>query len=99
MSSQHRECYGRIFPDLDTGSNEPKGHVFGIKFSPAIGMVRPRAEAQVNIEEWEECLKCEEFTHCLDLGTSRLVLQASQAAFVGSPSVPEPPFTAGLPIS
>ena len=72
MSSQHRECYGRLLPDLEAADKEPKGRVFSLSIPPVMGMVRPRAEARVKIEEWDQCRKCEEFSYCLDLSTAKL---------------------------
>ena len=77
MSSQHRECYGHLFPDLEATGNEPKGRVFSLSIPPVMGMMRPRAEARVNVEEWDHCRKCEEFSHCLDLSTAKLALQVA----------------------
>jgi len=66
-----------MLPDLEAGGDEPKGRVFSIKFAPVMGMVRPHAEARGNVEEWDQCRKCEEFPHCLDLSTARLALQTA----------------------
>lgn len=77
MSLQHPECYGQIFPDLDAVGDEPKGRVFSIKYPPVMGSAKPRVEARVNFEQWDQCRKCEEFPHCLDLSTTKLVFQAA----------------------
>ena len=77
MSLQHRDCYGCMFPDLSMGGNELKGHVFSIEFAPVVGMLKPHAEARANVEEWDNCRKCEEFSHCLDFSTAKLAFQAA----------------------
>jgi hypothetical protein len=76
--TEHRPCYGRLYPSMNwrqSGKEQPDG-VFGYVFqSPENRQVPP--EITVDLEAWDRCAECREFTSCLQLSTARITLEAA----------------------
>lgn len=79
--TQHRECYGTMFPDaLHFTSNRPiNGKVFSYELDLAGGMMRADRSTLADIEQWDDCLQCPEFEHCYKFCMGKLTLQAAIA--------------------
>ena len=77
-SSQHRICYGKMFPDpLHFRSDERvSGKVFGYELDTAGGVGRADRRVEVSMDGWDECRECAEFEHCYRLCLGSLALNA-----------------------
>jgi len=83
-NTQHKECYGTMFPDaLHFRNNKPqRGKVFMYELDRTgggMGAARTDRKFAANIEEWDDCLKCPEFEHCYKLCLGKLTLEAAIA--------------------
>ena len=66
-SNAHESCYGTMFPsvlqpDVD---RVVSGKVFSYELRRTGGMFVANRRVAVNMEEWDECLQCPEFDHCV----------------------------------
>ena len=79
MASQP-ECYGRLFPDLDTlVLNQPcKGKAFTIHTrSEGIGV--QSVDLDVDRRAWADCQECPSYRSCYDLSLATLMLRQAMA--------------------
>jgi len=74
--TNHRECFGTIFPDVLHVPNDLKqrGKVFSLLSEPACGIIRRRPEMTANTEQWDACHKCPEFENCYQFSMAKLLL-------------------------
>ncbi len=79
-SKQHRECYGKIFPDFEhLQYNKPtEGKAIRV-FVENIGAGRQRRELEVKPENWDECSACVEYHSCYDLSMGKLAVHRALA--------------------
>jgi hypothetical protein len=79
--SDHKACYGEMFPDLLHLGTEGKaaGKVFSFVIVSPPGLMRPPRHVAVNRQEWDQCLACPEFDSCYKLSMARLALEAAVA--------------------
>jgi hypothetical protein len=76
--TEHRACYGRIFPSMhwhQSGKERPDG-VFGYVFQQP-GTVRRPPDVTIDLGAWDRCVECREFTSCLQLSTAKVTLEAA----------------------
>jgi hypothetical protein len=74
----HRPCYGKLFPSVtwrQCGSERPDG-VFSYVYQQP-GSVRRRPDIRVDIEAWDRCLECRDFSSCIQLSTATITLEAA----------------------
>lgn len=78
-ASQHRECYGTMFPDvLHVVNDQPRrGKVFSILVQRAGGMIRCNREVMADTEQSDDCRKCPEFDDCYKLCMAKLLLASA----------------------
>ena len=74
----HKDCYGTMFPDaLHFQSDKPMlGKAFSFELDTASGVSRSDRTIEVNMAEWDDCVKCSEFDHCYQLCMGQLALEA-----------------------
>lgn len=74
--SGHKPCYGKMFPDVlsahDSGVHS--GKAFSYEFEE-IGLAHGNRSVNVDIQEWDDCTRCDEFDHCYKLSLGMLTLQ------------------------
>lgn len=79
-ATQHKECYGTMFPDaLHFRNNEPmSGKVFAFELDSTGGMGTFRTSRQfsANVKEWDDCRVCPEFEHCYKLCLGKIALES-----------------------
>lgn len=77
--TQHRECFGTMFPDvLHVENDRPqRGKVFSILLERAGGMIRCNREVTADTEQWDDCRKCPEFQDCYQLCMAKLLLASA----------------------
>ena len=73
----HKSGYGKMFPStLSLGANEPiQGKAFSVFGGKPHGTVVTGRRVEVNMEQWDDCLACEEFENCRKLSQARLSLE------------------------
>ena len=78
---RHKECYGTMFPDtLHFTTNHPiRGKVFSYELDNVGGYMRGDRRTSMDIEQWDDCLKCPEFEHCYKSCMAKVALQAAIA--------------------
>jgi len=71
-----RTCYGEMFPSIvEMVHNTPiTGKVFGYDVSYS-GQVAQRQGATVNLDGWQECLKCSYMDDCYRVSTGRMLME------------------------
>jgi hypothetical protein len=77
----NKECFGEIFPDLETLriNREARGKTFSVKLiSRGIGI--HSREIHPDVEQWNACRKCEEFDSCYSFSQAKLNLSAALRA-------------------
>jgi hypothetical protein len=80
MPESKPNCYGGMFPDLDTLEvNQPcKGKAFTIRArSQGIGL--QSVELDVNRQAWADCQECPSYRSCYDLSMATLMLRQAMA--------------------
>jgi hypothetical protein len=79
---KHKECFGTMFPDtLHLHTNqECKGKVFSSRLESATGWVRSGERIDADIEEWDDCQQCPEFTSCFQLCLAKVALESAVAS-------------------
>jgi len=66
-----RQCYGHMFPSLDSRDKEfHQGKVFGLKIESK-GVGSTGFEVLVDEEQWERCIECSDYRTCYDLSMAR----------------------------
>jgi hypothetical protein len=78
---EHRPCYGRLFPNPPQVTNDPesRGKVFSLVTVSPPGMIRTRPVVQLDMNAWDDCLRCPEFDDCYRLSMARLALDTATA--------------------
>jgi len=76
--AEHKECYGTMFHDaLHFSTNQPmRGKVFSFEID-STGLARSDRRVKASIEEWDDCLACDEFDHCYKFSMAGLLLQTA----------------------
>ena len=75
---QHKSCYGKRFPSIlsvDIGDN--RGTALSIHLGKPHGMFTTERRVQVDMEQWDDRLACEEFDHCRTLSQAKLALESA----------------------
>lgn len=76
--TDHRPCYGKLFPSLtwrQSGKERPDS-VFGYAYQQ-LGTVRLSPHVTVDLEAWDRCTLCREFSTCLQLSTATVCLETA----------------------
>ena len=76
--TNHRPCYGNLFPSLnwrESGKQRPDS-VFGYVYGQP-GTVRYPPDITVDLEAWDRCTVCQEFSTCLQLSAAKITLEAA----------------------
>ncbi len=75
---KHKDCYGTMFHDsLHVSENQDmKGKAFDFKLS-SMGLGTADRAVSVKMEEWDDCVACEEFEHCYKLCAAKLMLESA----------------------
>ncbi len=78
-SENHKECYGRMFPQTLHASNDKplRGKVFGYELVSAGGVIRSNRRASADVPAWDECIECPEFDHCYKFSLGKFLLEAA----------------------
>jgi hypothetical protein len=73
----HKECYGTLFPSVNSPpTGQPiRGKAFGIELRRAGGMMIASRRTDVDLDQWDECVACEEFPNCYKLSLAKLALE------------------------
>jgi len=77
MDNSHKSCYGKMFPSIlavRVGNTE-HGKAFSISLDSSTGMFVTDQNIDVDMEQWDDCLTCEEFEHCGKLAQAKLSLE------------------------
>ncbi len=63
MNTEHKTCYGNLFPDtLHVANDRPhKGKVFFYTLHTPGGLCPASREVGVDKAEWDQCTQCPEF--------------------------------------
>jgi len=75
MSQNHRECYGKMMPNLACLEHNQllRGTAFKVMArSQGMGVQEPQME--VDMAGWEKCLACPDYRTCYDLSMAKLML-------------------------
>lgn len=74
--SDHKPCYGKLFPNVLPPVNPGihSGKVFSFQIEN-IGLARGQRGVSVDIQKWDDCLRCPDFDHCYKLSMGVLALQ------------------------
>jgi hypothetical protein len=75
---EHMDCYGKLFPSRSwrQSGRERPGAVFGYVF-PQPGTVALPPEITADLEEWDRCTECREFSTCWQLSAAKALLEIS----------------------
>ena len=75
-----KSCYGSMLPSTlgaGEGSGTVTGKVFGYDIAPVRGLAGPKHTTNVNMKEWNDCLKCDAFDSCYKLSSAKFALLAA----------------------
>ena len=74
--SEHKKCYGEMFPEVmqPVASGVHSGSVFSFSIEN-IGLARGWRQVRVDRDAWDQCLECNEFNSCHKLSAGKLMLQ------------------------
>lgn len=74
--NDHRQCYGNLFPSngQERNGKDRAAPVFLLLEKPW-GMVRPPPDIAVDLDAWDRCVKCHEFSTCTQLSCAKLLLE------------------------
>lgn len=74
----HQTCYGNLFRSSGwhRSGNQPADSVFAFSYRQP-GTVRFPPEISVDLEAWDRCMACLEFSTCLQLSTAKITLEAA----------------------
>lgn len=74
----HNSCYGNMFPDLlRLGTNvSQRGHVMSVKVT-SFGIGVQDREVELHWDEWEKCIKCDDYRPCYDLSLAKVSVTAA----------------------
>lgn len=62
---------------LHFSKNQPmRGKVFSFKIDN-FGLANSDRRVTADLEEWDDCLECQEFDHCYKLSMAKLLLQTA----------------------
>ena len=72
----HKPCYGTMFHEVlhIQENTQMKGKVFAFELDRK-GLARSDRTIKADIDEWDDCLECEEFDHCYKFCIAKLLLQ------------------------
>lgn len=73
---EHKPCYGKLFPSITCprpGKEHP-GAVFGYLIKQW-GTVAHAPEVSVDVEAWDRCFECQEFSSCRQLSAAKILLE------------------------
>jgi len=75
----HKSCYGKMVPSiLSLWTNTPvRGKAFSVFLGRPHGTVVTERRVEVDMEQWDDCLACEEFEHCRKLAQAKLSLESA----------------------
>ena len=78
----HKSCYGKLFPALPSlrADGPTQGEAFSVLPRKTHGTVATERRVQVDIEQWNDCLACEQYEHCRELCQAKLSLESSVLA-------------------
>ena len=73
----HKECYGTMVADTThpVAGGVMVGKVIDFELKTAGGMYRGDRIVHTKTDEWDDCLKCEEFDSCYRLSLLRLTVE------------------------
>jgi len=73
----HKECYGKLFPTVNSPPTDRpiRGKAFGIELKRAGGMMIATRLTNVDLDEWDKCVACDEFPNCYKLSMAKLALE------------------------
>ena len=66
--------FPNVLPPVDIGTHTGKAFSFQIE---NLGLARGQRSVNVDIQEWDDCLRCDEFDHCYKLSMGTLTLQSA----------------------
>ncbi len=71
-----KKCFGTIYPDLSRTVFNKKfaGKVFRMR-TVSQGMMPQTPHLEVDMAEWEDCRRCEEYHNCFDFSTAKLAMR------------------------
>ena len=74
----HKSCYGTMFHEtLHFEENLPmRGKVFSFELDRT-GLARSSRRIGADMDQWDDCLDCEEFDHCYRFCIAKLLLQTA----------------------
>ena len=80
----HKSCYGEMFPSVQSlRVNEAnRGKAFSVYLGKPNGMFVTERQVEVDMEQWDDCLACEEFDHCRTLAQAKLSLESAIHGFM-----------------
>lgn len=76
VSTGHKDCYGKMFPDASDHRTDQhvSGKAFWLERETAGGMSFGPRHVGVDAEGWDECRSCSDFDDCYKLGVGLVVL-------------------------
>lgn len=71
-----KHCFGTIFPDISKASikHDMAGKVFSLHIE-SVGAVHAHPQLVADMENWEDCQRCEYFRSCYDFSIAKLNMQ------------------------
>lgn len=76
--TNYQPCYSNLFPSLawhQAGKERPDG-VFRFVYRQP-GTVTFPPDITVDLEAWDRCTACQQFSTCLQLSTAKITLEAA----------------------
>lgn len=69
-------CFGNIYPDLSQFqlNKEFASKVFRLRIN-TIGPLHRDRHLQVDVEQWQDCQRCELFRSCYDLSNAKMTMK------------------------
>jgi hypothetical protein len=76
LIGRHMPCYGKLFPSVHppAARTERTGAVFGYAFEPP-GAVSLAPAVTIDLDAWDRCVQCPEFSNCRNLSSAKLMLE------------------------
>lgn len=69
----HKKCYGTMLP---TGSHhDHQGKSLSLNDTTPMGMMPPHRVVHVDMEQWDDCIQCPEFSHCYKLCMAKITVE------------------------
>jgi hypothetical protein len=75
-----KQCFGKIYPDLARleANKVIAGKVFKVRIN-LTGMMRQLPQLELDLAEWEDCQRCEQYRSCYDLSNGKILMQRAIA--------------------